>query len=85
MKKIRLKFTSKEQVLSFINCVQDLPGEYDLVEGRKDIDAKSALGVMSLDFSKAITLVVYADEEYPWVMDKLARFAAKPPVLQQIG
>ena len=85
MKKMHIKFTSSEQVLSFIDCVQDLPGEYDLVEGQNDIDAKSMLGVLSLDFSKVLTLIVYTDEEYPWVMDKLSKFAVKTPVLQQIG
>ena len=65
MKEMRIKFTSSEQVLNFIDCVQELPGEYDLVEGKNDIDAKSMLGVLSLDFSKVLTLVVYADEEYP--------------------
>ena len=39
----------------------------------------------SEDFSKVLTLIVYADEEYPWVMDKLSKFAVKTPVLQQIG
>ena len=85
MKKMRIKFTSCEQVLQFIDCVQGLPGEYDLVEGKNDIDAKSMLGVFSLDFSKALSLVVYDNEEYPWVMDKLAAFEFKAPVFQQIG
>ena len=52
MKKMHIKFTSSEQVLSFIDCVQDLPGEYDLVEGQNDIDAKSMLGVLSRIFPK---------------------------------
>lgn len=74
MTKLQMKFSSREKVLEFINVMQTLPGEYDLAVGRVDIDAKSALGVLSLDFSKVLTLTVYEDEEYPWVLEKLKPF-----------
>lgn len=74
MKQIQIKFLTREKVREFNKLMQTLPGEYDLAVGRVDIDAKSALGVMSLDFSRVLTLTVYEDEEYPWVLEKLKVF-----------
>ena len=74
MKEIQIKFSTRERVLEFNRLMQTLPGEYDLSVGRVEIDAKSALGVLSLDFSRVLTLTIYEDEEYPWVLDKLKIF-----------
>jgi hypothetical protein len=74
MKQIQIKFLTREKVREFNKMMQTLPGEYDLAVGRVDIDAKSALGVMSLDFTRVLTLTIYEDEEYPWVLDKLKVF-----------
>ena len=74
MKQIQIKFLTREKVREFNKMMQTLPGEYDLAVGRVDIDAKSALGVMSLDFTRVLTRTIYEDEEYPWVLDKLKVF-----------
>ena len=74
MKQIQIKFLTREKVREFNKMMQTLPGEYDLAVGRVDIDAKSALGVMSLDFTRVLTLTISEDEEYPWVLDKLKVF-----------
>ena len=62
MKSIPIKLTYAEEVKAFVNTVNRYEYEVDLRSGRHVVDAKSILGIFSLDLSKPITLEVYADE-----------------------
>lgn len=62
MKSIPLKLTQFEEVKTFVNLMNRYPYEMDLRAGRHVVDAKSILGIFSLDLSKPITLDVYSDE-----------------------
>lgn len=62
MKSINIKLSLAENVKSFVNVVNRYPYDMDLRAGRHVVDAKSILGIFSLDLSKPITLEVYADE-----------------------
>lgn len=50
-----------ESVKNFVNIVSKYPFDIDLRSGRFIIDAKSLLGIFSLDLSKPITLEIQAD------------------------
>ena len=62
MKSIPLRLTQAEEVKTFVNTVNRYPYEMDLRAGRHVVDAKSILGIFSLDLSKPITLDVYSDD-----------------------
>ena len=62
MKSIAIKLSLAENVKSFVNIVNRYPYDVDLRAGRHVVDAKSILGIFSLDLSKPITLEVYTDE-----------------------
>ena len=62
MKSFPLRLTQAEEVKSFVNTVNRYPYEIDLRAGRHVVDAKSILGIFSLDLSKPITLDVYSDD-----------------------
>ena len=62
MKSINIKLSLAENVKSFVNVVSRYPYDMDLRAGRHVVDAKSSLGIFSLDLSKPITLEVYADD-----------------------
>ena len=62
MKSINIKLSLAENVKSFVNVVSRYPDDMDLRAGRHVVDAKSILGIFSLDLSKPITLEVYADD-----------------------
>ena len=62
MKSIKIKLSLAENVKSFVNVVTRYPYDMDLRAGRHVVDAKSILGIFSLDLSKPITLEVYADD-----------------------
>ena len=62
MKSINIKLSLAENVKSFVNVVSRYPYDMDLRAGRHVVDAKSILGIFSLDLSMPITLEVYADD-----------------------
>ena len=61
MKSVVIKLSLAESVKQFVNVVSAYPYDMDLRAGRHVVDAKSILGIFSLDLSKPITLEVYAD------------------------
>lgn len=52
-----------DRVKEFVNLTTQTPLDVDLVSGRYAIDAKSIMGVFSLDLSKNIELCIHADTE----------------------
>lgn len=62
MIKLNLQMQQVDQVKEFVNLLSKYPYEMDLVSGRYTIDAKSLLGIYSLDLSNPLTLVIYAEE-----------------------
>ena len=61
MRSVPIKLSFAEEVKSFVNTVNRYPYEVDLRAGRHVVDAKSILGIFSLDLSKPVTMEVYAD------------------------
>lgn len=61
MKSIEIKLSLAENVKSFVNIVNRYTYDVDLRSGRHVVDAKSILGIFSLDLSKAIIMEVYSD------------------------
>ena len=63
MKKVRISLNSIDKVKSFVNeLVHYSDVDFDLVSGRYVIDAKSIMGIFSLDLSKPIDLNIHADD-----------------------
>ena len=62
MKSVSLGMSLMENVNQFVNIVSRYPFEMDLRAGRHVVDAKSILGIFSLDLSRPITLEIYSDD-----------------------
>ena len=62
MKTVNLRLSLVENVNQFVNIVSSYPFEMDLRAGRHVVDAKSILGIFSLDLSRPITLEIYSDD-----------------------
>lgn len=62
MKTVNIKLSLAENVKQFVNIVNRYPYEIDLRSGRHVVDAKSILGIFSLDLSKPITMEIYIDD-----------------------
>ncbi len=61
MKSVNIKLSLAENVKTFVSIVNRYPYDVDLRSGRHVVDAKSILGIFSLDLSKPITIEVYED------------------------
>ena len=71
MKTIKICLNSIEKVKSFVNDITRFDADFDLVSGRYVIDAKSIMGIFSLDLSKPIDLNIHAQEEMETVLNTL--------------
>ena len=61
MKTVKICLNSIEKVKSFVNAITRFDVDFDLVSGRYVIDAKSIMGIFSLDLSKPIDLNIHAE------------------------
>ena len=61
MKTVMIKLSLTENVKAFVNIVSRFPYSVDLRVGRYVVDAKSILGIFSLDLSKPVTVEIYED------------------------
>ena len=61
MKTIQVSLNSIDKVKSFVNALNRFDCDFDLISGRYIIDAKSILGIFSLDLAKPIDLCIHAD------------------------
>ena len=61
-KSISIQFKDYETVERFSKDIANMKGEFDLVSGRKVVDAKSFLGIFSLDLSAPLILNAETDD-----------------------
>jgi len=61
MKTVQISLNSIDKVKSFVNDITKFDYDFDLVSGRYVIDAKSIMGIFSLDLSKPIDLNIHAE------------------------
>ena len=62
MNSVQISLNSIEKVKSFVNDITKFDYDFDLVSGRYVIDAKSIMGIFSLDLSKPIDLNIHAED-----------------------
>ena len=61
MKTVSISLNSIDKVKAFVNDISKYEFDFDLVSGRYVIDAKSIMGIFSLDLSKPIDLNIHAE------------------------
>lgn len=71
MKTVKISLNSIDAVKSFVNTVTKYESDFDLVSGRYVIDAKSIMGIFSLDLSKPIDLNIHAEEDVDAILATL--------------
>lgn len=74
MKTVKICLNSIDKVKSFVNDITKFDTDFDLVSGRYVIDAKSIMGIFSLDLSKPIDLNVHAEDGMERIMEVLAPY-----------
>ena len=73
MKTVQISLNSIDKVKSFVNAITqfEFDFDFDLVSGRYVIDAKSIMGIFSLDLSKPIDLAIHAESNMDEIMEVL--------------
>ena len=62
MKTCTVLLSSINDVKNFVNIVSKYDCDIDLASGRYVVDAKSIMGIFSLDLSKPITVEIQSDD-----------------------
>lgn len=63
MKKITIKINNIEDIKKFQDEITKFETDIDITRGRYIIDAKSMLGILTIDLSKPIDVVLHTNDE----------------------
>lgn len=79
MQKVKIKLYGVEEVKNLVNTISEYDYEFDLTSGRYVIDAKSMIGIFSLNLENPLTLVIHCDDEEKTaeILGRLADFIDK--------
>ncbi len=62
MVEFKVKITTIDDVKKFVNTVTKYDFDVDLISGRYAVDAKSIMGIFSIDLSKELVLKAHTDD-----------------------
>lgn len=62
MKTYEVYLNEIEKVKSFNNEIKNIDADIDIISGRYVVDAKSILGILSMDLSKKLTVSTNTDD-----------------------
>lgn len=62
MKTVNILLSTINDVKIFVNVVTKYDFDVDLISGRYAVDAKSIMGIFSLDLSKPIRVEIHTDD-----------------------
>ena len=74
MKTVKISLNSIDKVKAFVNEISKFDCDFDLVSGRYVIDAKSIMGIFSLDLSKPIDLNIHSETQVDEILTVLAPY-----------
>lgn len=75
MVRLKIKFTTVEEVKEFNSIAEKQNFDIDITCGRQIVDAKSIMGVLSIDLTKDIWVVIHAEEpESRDYLEKISKF-----------
>lgn len=76
MTQLKIKLTSISDVQTFVNAVSRYNGDIDLKSGRYVVDAKSIMGIFSLDLMQPVEMMIQGDHPDELLKD-VDRFIVK--------
>ena len=71
MKTVQISLNSIDKVKSFVNAITQFVFDFDLISAGYVIDAKSIMGIFSLDLSKPMDLAIHAESNMDEIMEVL--------------
>ena len=74
MKTVQISLNSIDKVKAFVNTITRFDYDFDLISGRYTIDAKSIMGIFSLDLSKSIELNNNSENNVDEILEVLSPY-----------
>lgn len=74
MQSVQISINTFDKVKSFVNIVKKFEYDFDLISGRYVVDAKSIMGVFSLDIKKPLCLQINTEENADRVIEALSDY-----------
>lgn len=75
MKQFKIRLNSIDEVKEFCGLTNACKFDVDLLSGRYRVDAKSIMGIFSLDLTKALEMLVHAEDgECEDFLDEVKKF-----------
>ena len=85
MKTVRISLNSIDKVKSFVNDITRFDNDFDLVSGRYVIDAKSIMGIFSLDLSKPKMCIRDREKHEKFIVNTAGRIGSQSASLTPVS
>lgn len=72
MRTVKVLLNSIDKVKSFVENISKFENRFELISGEYKVDAKSILGIFSLDLLNPICLHIYDGENTDQIIDRLS-------------
>lgn len=77
MYEMKIKLDTIDKVKQFVGTITQFEGDFDIYSGKYIIDAKSILGIFSVDLSKPVILKIGNEEKLDEIRGALQAYAAE--------
>ena len=74
MTKVKVLLDSIDKVKNFVNTLIKFDCDFDISSSRYTIDAKSIMGIFSLDLSQPLDMIIHRDGDVSDIMEAIAPY-----------
>lgn len=79
----KVSINSMEKLQSFVNIVNGFSGHYDLCSGSSCVNARSMMGIFSLDISRPLDFYIHNDEYADFVVKAISAYLVSNNCLKE--
>ena len=77
MKEVQISLDSIEKVRDFVNVIAKFNTDFDITSGTKTIDAKSIVGILTLNLSQPMDLTIRDNDNMDEILSAIDAYIVK--------
>lgn len=77
MKEVQISLDSIEKVRDFVNVIAKFNTDFDITSGTKTIDAKSIVGILTLNLSQPMDLTIRDNDSMDEILSAIDAYIVK--------
>ena len=77
MKEVQISLDSIEKVRDFVNVIAKFNTDFDITSGTKTIDAKSIVGILTLNLSQPMDLTIRDNDSMDEILNAIDAYIVK--------